>query len=169
MTGPHKTPDQPHHGRHDRGGLQQIHDPYVARLKPTEPSVCSDCGVVWHEGRWQWLARPANAQELRCPACQRVHDRVPAGYLTLGGTFLAAHRQEIAHLIDHHAERQAAEHPLKRIMAREETADGLLITTTDAHLARGLGEAIHDAYKGDIDYHYVEDDATLRVRWSRDA
>lgn len=169
MTGPHKTPDQPHHGRHDRGGLQQIHDPYVARLKPTEPSVCGDCGVVWHDGRWQWLARPAGAHELRCPACQRVHERAPAGYLTLGGAFLAAHRAEILHLIDHHAEHQAAEHPLKRIMAREDTADGVLVTTTDAHLARGLGEAIEHAYKGELDYHYVEDDATLRVRWRRDA
>lgn len=169
MSGPHKTPDMPHHGRHDRGGFEQIHDPYVARTKPAEPSVCGDCGAVWHDGRWQWLTRPDNAHELRCPACQRVHDRVPAGYLSLGGAFLAAHRDEIARLIDHHAERQAAEHPLKRIMATEERADGLVITTTDAHLARGLGEAIEHAYAGTLDYHYVEDDATLRVSWRRDS
>lgn len=169
MSGPHKTPDMPHHGRHDRGGFQQIHDPYVARMKPAEPSVCGDCGAVWHDGRWQWLTRPDNAHELRCPACQRVHDRVPAGYLSLGGAFLAVHRDDISRLIDHHAERQAAEHPLKRIMAKEETADGLLITTTDAHLARGLGEAIEHAYAGALDYHYVEDDATLRVSWRRDS
>lgn len=169
MSGPHKTPDLPHHGRHDRGGLQQIHDPYVARQKPAEPSACGDCGAVWHDGRWQWLTRPQNAHELRCPACQRVHDRVPAGYLSLGGAFLATHGKEIGHLIDHHAERQAAEHPLQRIMAREQTPDGLLITTTDAHLARGLGEAIEHAYKGELDFHYVEDDATLRVSWRRDA
>ena len=33
MTGPHKTPDIPHHGHHDRPGLQQGHDPYLARQK----------------------------------------------------------------------------------------------------------------------------------------
>lgn len=36
-------------------------------------------------------------------------------------------------------------------MAREDTADGRLITTTDAHLARGLGEAVHHAYQGTLD------------------
>jgi NMD protein affecting ribosome stability and mRNA decay len=104
-----------------------------------------------------------------CPACQRVRDRVPAGYLTLSGAFLASHREEIEHLIDNHAQRQGAEHPLKRIMAREDTADGLLITTTDAHLARSLGEAVHHAYRGDLDYHYADDDTTLRVHWQRAA
>lgn len=169
MPGPHKTPDLPHHGRHDRGGFERSHDPYRAREKPAEPSVCGDCGVVWHGGRWQWLARPADAVEVVCPACQRERDRVPAGYLTLSGTFLAGHREEIEHLIENHVQRQGAEHPLKRIMAREDTADGLLITTTDAHLARSLGEAIHHAYQGALDYHYVEDDPTLRVHWQRDA
>jgi len=169
MTGPHKTPDVPHHGHHDRAGLQQGHDPYLARQKLSEPSVCGDCGVVWHDGRWQWLARPANAHEVLCPACQRVRDRVPAGYLTLSGAFLAAHRAEILSLIDHHTQRQTAEHPLQRIIAREDADDGLLITTTDGHLARGLGEAIHHAYRGDLDYHYVDDDTTLRVHWRREA
>lgn len=169
MTGPHKTPDLPHHGHHDRPGLPEGHDPYLARQKLAEPSVCKSCGVVWHTGRWQWLTRPAQAQEVLCPACQRVHDRVPAGYLTLGGSFLAAHRAEILHLIQNHAQRQAVEHPLQRIMDQEDAADGLLITTTDSHLARGLGEAIHAAYRGDLDYHYVQDDATLRVSWRRES
>jgi hypothetical protein len=54
-------------------------------------------------------------------------------------------------------------------MAREDTEGGLLITTTDAHLARGLGEAVHHAYRGDLDYHYADDDTTLRVHWHREA
>lgn len=168
MTGPHKTPDLPHHGHHDRPGLQQGHDPYLARQKLAEPSVCGDCGVVWHGGRWQWLARPADAAEVLCPACQRVRDRVPAGYLTLSGSFLALHHADILHLIQNHTQRQTTEHPLQRIMDQQEIPAGLLITTTDSHLARGLGEAIHAAYRGDLDYQYVDDETPLRVRLPRE-
>ncbi|MGK2942209.1 MAG: BCAM0308 family protein [Immundisolibacter sp.] len=169
MTGSHKTPDAPHHGRHDRPGMQQIHDPYVARQKLSEPSACRECGVVWHKGRWQWLSRPPGAHDVLCPACARVRDRVPAGYLTVVGDFLEGHLDEVLSLIHNHEAREKSEHPLQRIMATEGAeGGGLLITTSDAHLARGLGEALHHAYRGELDYHYVEDEATLRVHWQRD-
>jgi hypothetical protein len=44
---------------------------------------------------------------------------------------------------------------------------GVLVTTTDAHLARRMGDALHDAYKGELEYHYNPEDNLLRVLWSR--
>jgi hypothetical protein len=41
------------------------------------------------------------------------------------------------------------------------------ITTTDIHLARGIGEALHHAYQGELEYHYHEKDNLLRVVWTR--
>ena len=41
------------------------------------------------------------------------------------------------------------------------------ISFTDAHLARGIGDAIHHAYEGDIDYQYTKEDIMLRVTWAR--
>jgi hypothetical protein len=52
-------------------------------------------------------------------------------------------------------------------MGSEEQADGMMLTLTDAHLARGIGEALHRAYEGEIDYQYTKEDIMLRVTWTR--
>lgn len=62
---------------------------------------------------------------------------------------------------------QRAEHPLKRIMAIEQQKDSVLVTTTDIHLARGIGEALRHAYQGELDLKYNADEHLLRVHWSR--
>ena len=108
----------------------------------------------FHEGRWQWLPAPANAHKEMCSACHRIHDHYPAGFLTLEGPFFLAHREEIMHLVHHEEKYQRAEHPVKRIMEIDEKPDSTLITTTDIHLARGMGEKIHDSYQGELEFHY---------------
>lgn len=143
------------------------HDAYKAKHKLPEPTVCPACGAVFHAGRWQWLARPAKAHEALCPACHRIQDDFPAGYVTVGGAFFQEHREELLHLIHNEASRSKAEHPLKRIMKIEDQAEGLLITTTDIHLARGIGDALHHAYQGDLEYHYNDQEYLLRVLWQR--
>ena len=70
-------------------------------------------------------------------------------------------------LIHNYEQHEKTEHPLKRIMGTEEQAEGTVISFTDAHLARGIGEAIHHAYEGDIDYQYTKEDIMLRVTWAR--
>jgi hypothetical protein len=42
-----------------------------------------------------------------------------------------------------------------------------MVTTTDMHLARGIGEALQHAYQGDLEYRYNPDQNLLRVSWSR--
>jgi hypothetical protein len=48
-----------------------------------------------------------------------------------------------------------------------ESDDEVTIATCEASLARSIGEAIHHAYQGALDYRYPEDGDLLRVRWSR--
>ncbi|GAB6048220.1 BCAM0308 family protein [Methyloparacoccus murrellii] len=145
------------------------HDPYHARRKWAEPTRCPDCGAVFRRGRWQGGLAPAEAAEHRCPACQRLADRNPAGYLGLRGAFLQAHRREIEHLVRNLTGREQTEHPLKQLMGVEETSEGgLEFTFTDPHLARSAGEAIQSAYAGELDYHYQDSEYLLRVRWQRD-
>ena len=145
------------------------HDPYHARRKWSEPTQCPNCGAIYHQGRWQWDGDATNAESHRCPACQRIHDHAPAGYLTLKGAFIAAHHDEIENLIRNVAGHANDEHPLQRLIAMEKQEDGTLeITLTDPHLTRGLGEALHKAYAGDLQYHYQEGDYLLRVHWQRD-
>jgi len=153
--------------RHDGIFQEQVHDTYQTKGKLPEPAVCPQCNAVFHKGRWQWLEMPANAHQHNCPACQRILEHQPAGFLTLEGDFFVAHRDEIASLIHNVEKKEKAEHPLKRIMATEEEDNGVVITTTDIHLARGIGEAIHHAYQGDLEFHYNVAENLLRVNWSR--
>lgn len=153
--------------RRDQLREERVHDSYRQGGKLAEPAVCGKCGVVYHAGRWQWGARPAGATEVTCPACHRLADRFPAGFVHVGGEFFGARRDEVMHLLRHHEEKQKAEHPLARIMTVEEEADGVVLTTTDLHLARDLGEALHQAYQGELEYHYDAGADLLRVVWRR--
>ena len=145
---------------------ERVHDAYKAGGKLPEPSACSVCGAVFHKGRWQWMDAPDNANRVICPACHRIHDHFPAGYLTLEGDFYQSHHDEVMHLVRNHEKHERAEHPLMRIMAVEEKDGKTLVTTTDIHLARGIGEALHHAYHGDLDFHYNREQNLLRVSWS---
>jgi len=50
----------------------------------------------------------------------------------------------------------------------EEKRDGALeVTTTDSHIARGIAEALHDAYKGDLKVRYSRDENLVRAVWQR--
>lgn len=169
MTGPSKSKqnDYLHQGRKNRLLKEMDHDPYHSKQKLHEPSVCSECGAVFHKGRWSWDEPTPGAHEVLCPADQRIRDRVPAGILTLSGEFLAQHKDEIMNLIRNKAEQEGKEHPLKRIMDMEEQEGELVITFTDAHLPRGIGEALHRAYEGELDYEYTKEDIMLRVSWHR--
>lgn len=153
--------------RRDRLLREYEHDTYKTRGKLPEPTVCRECGVVFHKGRWQWGAHPDGAHKTLCPACHRTHDRCPAGYLTLSGAFLAEHRDEILQRVRNLETREKNLHPLRRIMAIDANGSGIQITTTDMQLARSLGEAVHDAYKGELDYRYTDESNILRVTWQR--
>ncbi|MDH4217055.1 MAG: BCAM0308 family protein [Gallionella sp.] len=152
--------------RHDNLFKERVHDAYKARGKLKEPTVCDKCGAVFHQGRWQWITSPGNAHKTTCPACHRIHDNFPAGFLTLKGEFYQTHRAEIMHLVRNHEKRERLEHPLHRIMDVEDKDSATLVTTTDIHLARGLGEALHHAYQGELDFHYNPEQNLLRVSWT---
>lgn len=167
MTGRPGGRDTSHQPRRDSMYEERVHDPYRTREKWKEPTVCPDCKAVYHKGHWQWGAAPADAHMHRCPACARIHDKVPAGFLTIEGSFFAQHKDEILHLIRNHEAREKEQHPLERIMGIEEGKPGATITFTGLHLARGTGEALHDAYQGDLKIEHNDKDAQIRVYWSR--
>lgn len=144
-----------------------VHDSYKSKRKLPEPTRCPECQAVYQDGRWAWGTVPQDVHEELCPACRRIHDRFPAGYVTLKGEFFAAHRDEVLHLARNREAHEKAEHALERIMAIADVEDGTLITTTDTHLARDIGEALHAAYKGKLEYHYNKEENLLRVLWAR--
>lgn len=161
--------DNPAGVRKDRLIHEHIHDPYKTKRKPPEPSVCPVCNAVFKDGRWQWAESwPLDAHKETCQACHRTKDNYPAGIITLTGSFVPAHKAEMISLARHHEAKARADHPLERIMKIEEHPDRVLITTTDIHLPQRIGEALHHAYKGELELHYDEEGYFVRVNWKRE-
>lgn len=143
------------------------HDAYRAKEKLTEGTCCPDCGAVFADGRWQWLTAHDYAPRERCPACMRIRDHFPAGYVQLAGSYVGEHRSEIIAIVRNLESKEKAEHPLQRVMAIEEDSGGMKITTTDIHLARAVGDALHHAHGGKLEIKYGPDDNVVRVEWNR--
>ena len=135
--------------------------------KLSGPTCCPGCGAIFRRGRWRWEAVPAAAQAALCPACRRIRDRLPGGRVVLSGDYLAAHRDEILGRVRNCEAAENRTHPLQRIMAIAAAGTGLRIATTDAHLARRIGDALYRAYKGELEYRYNKADNLLRVAWRR--
>jgi hypothetical protein len=158
---------RPRTTRRIAGHAQQDHilDPYQAQQKLHEGTVCPQCNAVYHDGRWQWVARTKAAHEHLCAACRRINDKFPAGVVTLHGDFAREHKGEMIRLAHHQEEAEKKEHPLNRIMSIEQDARGIVINTTDIHLPRRIGEAVKRAFHGEIDVHFEEDGYFVRVDW----
>lgn len=153
--------------RYDRQLAEEHKDPYRPKAKLSEPTVCPQCALVYHDGHWQTLPRPDGAQESVCPACRRINDSFPAGYVTLESDFVKQHRDELVKLARTTEQRERDQHPLQRIMDINDDGNKIDITTTDIHVARRIGEAIHSAYEGDLDIKYGPEDYVVRISWSR--
>ena len=163
MSTPHPPRD-----KKDRSVQSQKHDQYKATGKLREPSVCCECQAVYHKGRWVCSPVPSDSQEVMCPACERIRDHVPSGVLLLTGEIVVRHRDQVLGLARNEEARLKAEHPLARIITIEDQTEaprGVVITTTDPHLARHIGEALHHAYRGTLTCWYEENEDLLRANW----
>jgi uncharacterized protein (UPF0248 family) len=95
--------------------------------------------------------------------------QVPAHHRGGAGRRLPAiHKDEILHLARHQEDLEKAEHPLHRIMDIEAQDDAVVVRTTDIHLPRRIGEALHHAYHGELHFHYGEEAYFIQVTWRRE-
>ena len=156
-------------GRHEQRMTAVRDDSYRENAKPHDPTACPDCGAMYLKGRWTWRTKTADAVIARCPACRRIHDGLPAGYVRLRGRYARTHREALIGAVLRCEERERAEHPLQRVMAIVDVFDGMEVTTTDAHLARGIAEAIHHAFGGELTVRYARDENLVRAVWKRAA
>lgn len=166
---------EPPHPRYrsDKREMRFNADPYRTLDKPSADTRCSDCGLVYRDGRWRRLRPketrpPADGPETVCPACRRIRDDYPAGQITLRGRFLDRNRQELLNLVRHQEQSENSEHPLHRIMSVTELPGEIRITTTDTHLPRRIARALKRSHGGEL--HLDRDGAAhfLHVLWRRD-
>jgi hypothetical protein len=140
--------------------------PIEKQQKLTEGTVCPECGAVYRNVRWQWSARAKDTPQRMCLACRRIHHRFPAGVITLHGPLDQSQREDIVRLARHQEEAEKSEHPLNRIVGIENNPGGIVITTTDIHLPRRIGETVKRAFDGVMEIDFNEDGYFVRVNWT---
>ncbi|GIV57619.1 MAG: hypothetical protein KatS3mg042_0532 [Rhodothermaceae bacterium] len=155
------------YGRKDRLIKTKRIDAYRSREKWPEPTRCTGCNAVYTKGRWTWEPPPDKANEALCPACRRIAERYPAGYIELRGPFFEAHRDELLNLVRNVEQAEKSAHPLERLMEIREENGQTVVTTTGVHVARRIGEALARSYEGTWTYQYGDGAKTFRATWER--
>ena len=136
-------------------------------LSFSHPVVCPECGAAYRGGRWCWDEPAPGSSRLKCPACRRIEANIPAGEVLLSGDFVAHHRAQVIALARAHAARIAGDHPMQRIIEVIEEDAVVAITTTDGRLARGIGVALQQTCKGDLDVVFESNANFVRAAWHR--
>jgi NMD protein affecting ribosome stability and mRNA decay len=154
--------------RRNKGIKQQRHDVYKQKGKLSEGSICTTCGVVFSKGRWVWDYQGETSKQITCPACQRIKDGYPAGFIELSGAFYNQNRDEIINLVRNVEGSHMTEHPMQRIISIHPGEEGgTVIETTGVHLARRIGDSISRAYQGEYSFTYADNYNRIRVQWAR--
>jgi NMD protein affecting ribosome stability and mRNA decay len=158
-----------------RGRVETSTDPYLQAQGLREPAICPGCRAVYRRKRWNLdqqdydrLARDEAVQRVRCPACRKIEDRYAEGFVTLRGTYLWDHEEEIRNLLKNEEHKAMAKNPLERIISMERTEDELRIETTEEKLAEHLGRALNKAHQGELTVTWSDDHAICRVTWQRE-
>ncbi|MDX1636357.1 MAG: BCAM0308 family protein [Balneolaceae bacterium] len=141
-------------------------DVYREKRKYKDSPRCADCGALFLKGRWTWEESEGETHESLCPACQRIEENYPAGFVIIRGPFFSEHSREILQMIHNLERSEREEHPLERIMEISRNDDHTQITTTGTHMARRLGSALKSSYRGNLEISY-DAEQIVRVSWSR--
>lgn len=158
-----------------RGRCKTSSDPYVRDMGLPEPAICTGCKAIYRHKRWyldveeyQRLSADEKVDRHMCPACRKIKDGYAEGYVTLRGSYLWKHEEEIRNILRNEESKAVAKNPLGRIMRMERDGDELLIETTEEKLAEHLGRALNKAHQGDIKVVWTDDHAICRVTWQRE-
>ncbi len=143
-------------------------DPYRDSHKHAR-CTCPECGATFIDGRWTWKATSDVGESHLCPACARIRDSYPAGFLSLRIPPQAAHRKELLDLVANEAEAERREHPLNRVITTEDRGTEIMITTTDDHLPRRIGRAIEHAFGGKLHVRQEPGAPAVHVTWTAPA
>ena len=150
-----------------REGKGKTGDAYHAERKSSDAMVCKQCGVTSFGGKWSWKGPPlADVREGLCPACQRIRDRYPAGFLELHGLH-PDEKEEVRNLVRNVETSEKAEHPLERLMEVRDEGEALIVTTTGMHLGRAIAGALGRRFRDRVSIDYPREDNRIRVTLRR--
>jgi hypothetical protein len=152
--------------RNDKLIKEKRHDAFPQKGKWPEPTQCMGCSSIYIKGRWTWEKIEGKASQTTCPACRRIAENYPAGYVEIRGSFFHGHEDEILNLVENIEKVEKKAHPLERVMSITQ-GEKTWITTTGIHIARRIGEALARAYQGELSFQYADGEKRIRVYWER--
>jgi len=158
-----------------RKSINTEKDPYLLKLSPGDMALCRKCGAMYHGKRWSIGAKAPAITEgkkrvsVLCPACQKIKDNFPEGYVTIQGAFVKTHKDEILNIIKNKEKIAMRHNPLDRIIGINEKRGVIEVTTTTEKLAQRIGQIIGKAFGGDVEYKWSSDVKLARVVWTREA
>ena len=153
--------------RNDRLIRDKRKDAYMHNNTPKASMVCINCGAIFSNGRWAWKEAANDLKETTCPACKRINDNYPAGFVEIKGGFYSGHEEEISNLIMNTERLEKNERPLERIIHFRADKSKATLTTTGIHIARRIGEALSRSYQGNYSFRYLDGEKSIRVFWER--
>lgn len=157
-----------------RGRIRTSVDPFVSDEGIQEPALCESCKSYFHHKRWMndpetysQLKSDPNAHWLICPACKKIAEGYAEGILTLCGSYLWEHEDEILRLLKNEEAKASGRNPQERIIRMARQVDDLVVETTEQRLAEHLGRVLHRAHQGDLKIHWGAGPEICRVNWER--
>lgn len=135
---------------------------------------CEICGAVEVKGKWYAPGKytgDLSGAEFDigiCPGDDKLAKHEVDGVVTLTGTFIAEHNDEIFNLIDNVCDAKLERNIAARIFEIAKERDKTVIETTDAHLAAAIGNEIKDAFDGELSIRWRDNAPQVRVDWHRD-
>jgi len=157
-----------------RGRPPKNLDPYQTEDTVKEPAICQKCNAVYQGKHWQFDGEKAESLQhssqvmwVTCPACTKIEDHYPEGFMTLKGDYLWAHEEEIRNLLRNEAEAVMNTNPLSRIMQIKADNGALVIETTEQKLAEHLGRSLTAAHSGELNVQWSKAPKVCRVEWER--
>jgi NMD protein affecting ribosome stability and mRNA decay len=137
---------------------------------------CPKCGAIYYGHRWipepdkELLRKYAKSEQDKelCPGCLRIEKQQVEGVVTLKGAFMDSHRDEVENLVDRVANNGRHQNIAARIFEIKREEEGLVIETTDEHLAERIGKEVEKAFKGDLNIKWQKKDRFVRVSWQRE-
>lgn len=157
-----------------RGRARTRPDPYLAEAGIKEPAMCQVCQAIYRNKGWHLdplragqLSHDPAVHWVTCPGCLKVAERYPEGVVTLRGSYLWNHEAEIRRIIDSIMVRFTARNPLERVIRTQQSAEAMIIETTDSKLAEHLGRSLQRAHSGELQIDWQGNPVVCRVQWER--
>lgn len=163
------------YGISDKRGRQPTSlNPFVPRESPKDPSLCTSCKTVYRNKHWRLdpkiyeiLESDPKVSRISCPACQKIAAGYPEGIVTLSGSYLWEHVEEIQCILKNEEHKALAKNPFERVIRKHREDGKLVIETTEKKLAEHLGRVLHKAHQGTLNISWTGNPETCRVNWER--